>query len=290
MRPIWAVVMTVAAAVAGWELRTLAPGWAALIYLYAIVPLLLALSLLLRPRLGRWTSILFVAQAAAMVLFGLLMPEESYGAVRAPIAALLGQSEVSPGMADVVRPIGFVCGVAWLPLVVLAGLVAFTVERTLGPLGYPVPYELEVDSGEAGRVAARSRWAMPITVAAVVVAVGLRWIGGGWWSVAFVAGVGVAIPLVPVVIAYWRPSKWLVVQAGVLVLTSLVLPDRADMLRAPAAVLLGHPAISEHTAAVLTPVGWTLAAVWVVLIPVSWWRAPGRRTPARVGLAAGEDQ
>jgi hypothetical protein len=102
MRPIWAVVISVAAVVGWWKLQAFANGIGLFYFaitglaLFVLVPVVMALCLLRRERLGRWTSVCFGAQCVLLWLSGAL-----------------------PGLVGVV---------AWLVMIPVTALFAWNIE------------------------------------------------------------------------------------------------------------------------------------------------------------------
>jgi hypothetical protein len=135
MRPWLVLLITVAAVGAWWELRNLAGGWGAFAFVYSgaalilLTPVVLALMLLGRRWLGRWTSTWFVVQAVALALIGLLAPDQGDMDPTAPVAVLLGSESITSGQAGM---LGFVSAgliLLWLLLIPVTALYAWKIER-----------------------------------------------------------------------------------------------------------------------------------------------------------------
>jgi hypothetical protein len=128
MRPIWAVSMTVAALVAFVWLRRLTGGWLLLTLLvdglaFALfAPVVMALFLVRRRRLGRGTSVAFTMQAVLLVLCGLVMPEFGPGPVVTPLGP------VREADAQSLEGLGYLLALGWLLLVPVTAWLAWTRE------------------------------------------------------------------------------------------------------------------------------------------------------------------
>lgn len=134
MRPIWAVVVTAAAVAVWWWLRSLAGGWAMFGFVYSglalvlLVPVVMALVLLRRRRLGPRTSVAFGVQAGVLVLASLVTPDIADTEPMAPVAVLLGHQYISADHTDVLAPIGITLAVVWVLLIPVIGALAWGVE------------------------------------------------------------------------------------------------------------------------------------------------------------------
>ena len=134
MRPIWAVVVTAAAVAVWWWLRTLAGGWVTFLFVYSglalvlLAPVVMALFLVRRRRVGRRTSVAFGAQAGVLVLAGLLTPDSADNGPMVPLAVLLGHQQVSDASSGVLTIVGLALAVVWLLLIPIIGVLAWGVE------------------------------------------------------------------------------------------------------------------------------------------------------------------
>jgi hypothetical protein len=134
MRPIWAVVMTVAAVAGWWWLRGLTGGWADLVFvlsglaLVLLAPVVMALCLLRRRWLGLRTSVAFGAQAAVLVLASLVTPDSADNGPMAPVAVLLGHASISDDQSALLTSIGIALAVVWLVMIPLIALLAWSIE------------------------------------------------------------------------------------------------------------------------------------------------------------------
>jgi len=125
----------------------------------------------------------------------------------------------------------------------------------------------------------RPVWAVVMTAAAVAAWWWLRGLAGGWGILLFMLSGMALVLLAPVVMALlllgrrWlgrRTSVLFGVQAGLLVLVSLLMPDQGDTdPQAPIAVLLGQQYISDAERGFLLLIGVVLAAVWLALVPIT---------------------
>ncbi|MFC0543160.1 hypothetical protein [Kutzneria chonburiensis] len=134
IRPFWAVLAAVVSAVGWWESQQLINGGAMEIYVYGglvlilLLPTAMALCLVRRRRLGRWTSVCFLAQALALVLWGLLMPATIEDRRLAPVAWLLGQSNLTDGAASALLVAAELMFVLWVLLIPVTALFAWQLE------------------------------------------------------------------------------------------------------------------------------------------------------------------
>ncbi|MFC0438343.1 hypothetical protein [Kutzneria buriramensis] len=140
MRPWLILLITVAAVGAWWELRSIAGGWATFAFVYSgaalilLAPVVVALMLLHRRWLGRWTSTWFIVQAVALVLVGLLFPDAGDTDPTAPVAVLSGSQSITPGLYGMLAFVSAGLGLLWLLLIPVTALCAWKIERAPAPV------------------------------------------------------------------------------------------------------------------------------------------------------------
>jgi hypothetical protein len=268
MRPIWAVVISVAEVVACWVLSAVVGSWTFLAILLSglgfalLAPLTMALCLLVRRRLGRRTSSAFAAQAVVL--------------------ALAGSFTWEGGSA----PLGYVLGGAWLALIPVIGWLAWSVET----------------ERPAADAVMRPGLALAVSAGSVALWWGVRAAVSWPDAVGVLSHAVVLVPFAPVVLGLTllnrrlgRLTAWgFVAQAVLWQLFGLARPTWSGSL---ASSLLTRPFMEPQESGFFGPpqailwtyvpldAAWCLVVLWVAL--VAWF---GERAPVFVGLAAGDDQ
>ncbi|QUQ64929.1 hypothetical protein [Kutzneria sp. CA-103260] len=138
MRPIWAVGVSVAAVAAFWWLRWVVDGWDVMLLIVGVqqlaqlVPVVMALCLLGRERLGRWTSVCFVVQAGLLALESLVMTANVPDGANPewpPVVVLLGLRSVSSQTVGGLALVSVAAFALWLLLIPVTGVCAWWFER-----------------------------------------------------------------------------------------------------------------------------------------------------------------